>query len=222
MKLNQYDIQTHFNGEVCAFPYQSLNSESEFFFPDTSIFAIRLSNRLRPQERTLEMEFWDEADISRFSAELLKHPTNTLDLDDGFLYDIVYRGGNVSTTQVWNHYYMVSYPVYAIQKGTLITTRLTKQTSVLRILGTWETSCRITILPKHDLNEFTINDMTVRNLKQDVPFVIDGIRKLVEAEGVNRFMETNIIKFPSFQPGTHVVRLSEPMDVVIDYYPIYM
>ncbi len=222
MKLNRYDIQKYFHGEVCAFAYQPLMSSTDFFFPNVGIQGIRLDKALKPQERTLEIEFWDEKDISRFTAELIAHDVNTLNLDDGYLYDVVYRGGNAVASQVWNSYYTVSYPVYAIQKGHLVRTKLKRKSNFLRILGTWEAPCKISITPDKDIDVFSINDITVKNLKQGETFVIDGINKLVEVNGENRFTDTNIKKFPSFAPGDYVITLSELVDVVIEYYPIYM
>ena len=222
MKLNRHDIQRYFHAEVCSFAYQPLMCSADFFFPNASIQGIRFENALTPQERNLEMEFWSEKDISRFTAELISHNVNLLNIDDGFIYDIVYKGGNSIATQIWNNYYTVSYPVYAIQKGHLVRTELKRKSNFLRILGTWEAPCRISITPDHDINVFTINDITVKNLKRGVTFVIDGINKLVEANGVNRFGDTDIKKFPSFPVGDHEVRISEVANVVVEYYPIYM
>lgn len=222
MKLNRYDIQKHFHAEICSFSYQPLMSATDFFFPNMSIHGFRLDKALKPQERNLEMEFWSEKDISRFAAELLAHDANILDIDDGFIYDIVYKGGNTIASQIWNNYYTVSFPVYAIQKGSLIRTELKRKSNFLRILGTWEAPCRIIITPDKDIGELAINDIVVKNLKRGIPFVIDGIDKLVEAGGINRFADTNIKKFPSFTPGDHIVTLSKQTNVVIEYYPIYM
>lgn len=222
MRLNRYDIQKYFHAEVCSFSYQPLMSSSEFFFPDVSIQSLRFENILKPQERDLEMEFWCEKDISRFAAELISHDVNVLDLEDGFIYDVVYKGGSKVATQIWNNYYSVTFPVYVIQKGPLVRTELKRKSNFLRILGTWEAPYKISITPNKDIKELQINDILVKNLKQDVTFVIDGIHKLVEADGANRFVDTNIKKFPSFPPGDHIIELSEMTDVVIEYYPIYM
>lgn len=222
MKLNRYDIQKHFHAEVCSFSYQPLMCSSDFFFPNASLQGFRLEEALKPQERNLEIEFWSEKDISRFTAELLAHNVNVLDIDDGFIYDIVYKGGNTIATQIWNNYYTVSFPVYAIQKGSLVKTELKRKSNLLRVLGTWEAPCKISITPEKNIDVLQINDILVKNLKQGVTFVIDGIDKLVEADGANRFADTNIKKFPSFPPGDHVVELSEMTNVVVEYYPIYM
>lgn len=223
MKLNKHDIRTYFHAEVCSFSYQPLTSSTDFFFSDASIVGKRISNMLKPQERVLEIEFWNVSDISKFTAELMENEVCTLNIDDGYEYDIIYKGGTSPVTQVWNNYYTVNYSVYAIQKKPLINIPLKRLKNTIDVVGTWKCPCRYIVVVKKAMAEFTIDEIKIKNLKVGDRIVIDGISKLIECNGVNKFKDSDLKEFPILNIGTQAIVMSSvDVDVSLEYYPLYI
>ena len=217
MKINNKRTE-NLNVIVNSFTYKTGNMECEIYNKGMNHFL--LSQSVTPQDRELVVTFVSEKDASVFTS-LMAQGNVIIDTENGFLYDCLLAGAPL-VTHIGCDYYKISYPLSVIQKGTLVRTELKRQTNFICILGTWEAPCKISITPEKDIDVLHINDILVQNLKRDVTFVIDGIHKLVEAGGINRFADTNIKKFPSFTPGDHIVTLSKQTNVVIEYYPIYM
>lgn len=217
MKINNKKVES-LNAIVNSFTYRTGDMECDIY--DKGMSHFLLSQSVTPQARELVVTFVSEKDASSFTS-LMAHGNVLIDTENGFLYDCL-LAYTPTVTHIGRDYYKISYPLSVIQKGSLVKTELKRKSNLLRILGTWEAPCKISITPTKNITELQINDILVKNLKQDVTFVIDGINKLVEADGANRFADTNIKKFPSFPPGDHIVELSELTNVLIEYYPIYM
>lgn len=217
MKINNKDVKS-LNAIVNSFTYRTGELDRDIY--NKGMSHLSLSQSVTPQARELIVTFESERDTSRFTS-LLSQGIVTIEPGNGFIYECL-LSYTPSVTHIGCDYYKISYPLSTIQKGHLVRTELKRKSNFLRILGTWEAPCRISITPDHDINVFTINSITVKNLKRGITFVIDGINKLVEANGVNRFGDTDIKKFPSFPVGDHEVRISEVANVVVEYYPIYM
>lgn len=217
MKINHRKVES-LNAIVNSFAYNSSNVDRDIYNNGMSHFL--LSQSVTPQPRELVVTFESEKDASRFTS-LVSQGVVTIDPENGFLYDCI-LSNSPAVTHIGCDYYKISYPLSTIQKGTLVRTELKRKSNFLRVLGTWEAPCKISITPDHDIDLFMIDDIEVRNLKQGVTFVIDGINKLVEANGLNRFGDTNLKKFPAFSVGDHEIQLSEVVNVVVEYYPIYM
>lgn len=87
-----------------------------------------------------------------------------------------------------------------------------------------ETACVLTITPAVDLDSVTVMGITVHNLTANSPVIIDGRRKLVTEDGVNKFADTDLISFPKLKPGANTITISEPTNVTVQlaYYPTYI
>ncbi len=94
---------------------------------------------------------------------------------------------------------------------------------VFRNVGSVASGARVTVTPKVALETFTINGVTISNLDAGLPFVIDGLVGEIKCNGINRFLDTDLIDFPKVTPGTNVVEVSSADAVVeVSYYPVFV
>ena len=62
--------------------------------------------------------------------------------------------------------------------------------------------------------------VTVKNAAGIV--IIDGLKKTVTKDGLNKFADTNLTSFPMLQPGLNTVDIEGASEVEISFYPIFL
>lgn len=217
MRIDKYKIED-FNAILNSFVYTSGKIENVLY--STGMSHLVLKQTATPQNRTLIITFESSRDISALTTLLTKGAT--IDNDDGFLYDCLI-GGTPSTKHLGCDYYEVSYPLSCIQKGRKVTGKLTRLVNHIHVQGSWTAPCKYVIKPLKDITTFTIDGYVIKNLKKGLPFVIDGIHKLVECNEVNRFGDVEMTKFPVLESGNNIIKLSSlDAEVTYEYDPIYM
>ena len=101
--------------------------------------------------------------------------------------------------------------------------------------GEYETPCIIEITAIQDNSELTITGVArdpitgedepiiVKNLKKDIPVIVDGETCTVTQQGANKYPETDFWEFPSLLPGENQITLSNVLNTVtIKYRPRYI
>ena len=99
----------------------------------------------------------------------------------------------------------------------------------------FETPCIIEITAIQDNSELTITGVArdpitgedepiiVKNLKKDIPVIVDGETCTVTQQGANKYPETDFWEFPSLLPGENQITLSNALNTVtIKYRPRYI
>lgn len=143
-------------------------------------------------------------------------------LPDGFTYTAILNDDGIGETkQLMENWFEVTYQFTAIQHKELETIYLAASSSFFAS-GTAETYCRYELSPNKTMEDFTINEIRVKNLTGGKPFLIDGISKKVFEDGGNAFQKVELIDFPTVHPGENTVSISAQVPVKITYYPTYI
>lgn len=220
MKVNSKDIKKEFNADVVSFSPSTMQIDNNIITMDSS-YGINLGvQQLKPQIRKLVLDFYNEDDISNFTAEISS--SFVLDIEDGYIY-WCYTKSEPKIDEDMYESYTYGVDVYAIKQKNIVTETVT---STIDIQGNVYTEAIIELTSKNKLTSFTINEITIVDLKANDTLVIDGIHKKVfytSDPDVSAFDETNLVSFPKFNPGVNDITVSDTgVEVVIKYYPTYM
>lgn len=101
--------------------------------------------------------------------------------------------------------------------------------------GAFPAPCKATITPTGAIATFTIgglacNPLTfekeqivLQGLKNNVPVVIDGVKKTITESGVNKFPQAELWNFPMLVPGVNTITFSHTtQSTVIEVYKRYI
>lgn len=101
-------------------------------------------------------------------------------------------------------------------------------TKTITNTGNIDTPCTVEITPSIDIIDIKIEGLsdepiTIKNLKQNTPVIIDGESCLVIENGINKFSDTDMWEFPRLKPGANIIKLSkDSCDITIKYKPRYI
>lgn len=112
----------------------------------------------------------------------------------------------------------------SVAHGALQTVRIPRNNYPLHYPGTAPAGYRIEFTAPTALSSFTVNGISLTNIPSGAEIVIDGIKKRVTQNGINKFAETDLIDFPRFDPRSPdtVVTMSQYIPMTIKFYPTYM
>lgn len=217
MKINKRKL-SDFNAYLNGFAYGSSVIESDIY--NSRLNHILLSQNITPQNRELMITFQSEKDIGRITSLLLNR--SEIDTEDGYLYDCI-----LMNTPFIEHigcdYYKVTYQLSAIKKGHMQKIILNYPVTYAIILGDIPALPYITIKPRKDLSSVTIMGVTIRNIKTNKKVVIDSMNKIVEQDGLNKFGDTDLKKWPVIMCGNQdLIQSSADIDVIVEYNPLYL
>lgn len=117
-------------------------------------------------------------------------------------------------------YTLVTLTMGVVVRYPLMSINLTGPKTVMNP-GKVESGIRFEIRPTSALSTFKINGITIKNLKANETFVIDGIDGRVTANEINRFQDTDIIDFPKIVPGKNEITMSNNVPVTVSFYPVF-
>ena len=141
--------------------------------------------------------------------------------EDSFEYIAVMTDFSVVETGV-DFYNEVTITFSVIKRLPIVTKEL-NDGDVIKNVGSVESGAKYTITPQSNIESFTINEITIKNLSSGLPFVIDGLLGEVKCNGVNRFLDTDLVNFPKVQPGDNTINYSvSSAKVEISYYPTFI
>ena len=220
MKINNKDIKKTFNADIVSFSPSTLQVENNLVLMDSS-YGINLgTQQLKPQMRTLILDFYNEDDMSNFTAEISS--SFVLDIDDSYIYWCYLKDTPVIKEDMYESY-TYSANVYVIKQKEM---SIVSVTDNIDIRGNTYAEAVIELSSRKQIETYTINEFTINNLKANDILIIDGIDKLVfyaSNPDVSVFDDTNIVSFPKFKPGINDITVSDnSVNVVIKYYPTYM
>ena len=142
--------------------------------------------------------------------------------EDNFEYVAVLTNYNVVETGI-DFYNEVTLTFSAVKRLALVKTVFDTGNGSVFNLGNVTSGMKITITPKADLSTFMINGITIKNLTANMPFIIDGLQGEVLCNGINRFLDTDLIEFPKVKPGKNQIGVSNTnVTVEVSYYPTFI
>lgn len=139
--------------------------------------------------------------------------------DDEFEYVAVLTNFAVDQTKLlWYNKVTLTWSV--VKRLPLVTVTGASEVHFINV-GSFTSGMRITITPSQAITVLKVNGtLTCTNLMANVPFVIDGIDGSITANGVNRFLDTNLIEFPTAVPGMNTLTVdSQHCALKVEYYP---
>lgn len=141
--------------------------------------------------------------------------------DEEFEYDAILTGVSLADTEV-DFYSQVEMTFNVIKRLPAVTVTFDSGQGVFNNKGTAISGALITVTPKVDLELFVINGIEIKGLTSGQPFLIDGLEGTVTCNGVNRFLDTNLIDFPKASPGVNRVTAStNEVEVTVYFYPTF-
>lgn len=220
MKINNKDIKETFNADVVSFSPSTMQIENNIIMMDSS-YSINLGiQQLKPQIRTLVLDFYSEDDMSNFTSEISS--SFVLNIHDGYIYWCYTKDTPTINEDIYESY-TYSVNVYAVKQKDIVTKTVVNE---INIQGNVYCEAVIELTSTKKLETYTINEITVKNLKANDTLIIDGIEKKVfysSDPSASVFDDTNIFSFPKFYPGVNDITVSDSsVKVVIKYYPTYM
>ncbi len=220
MKINNKDIKNTFNADVVSFSPSTMQIENNIVTMDSSYNVNLGTQQLKPQIRTLVLDFHNEDDMSNFTSEISS--SFVLDIEDSYIYWCYVKDTPAISEDMYEAY-TYSVNVYATKQRDMITETVTNE---VNIKGNIYCEAVIELTSTKKLETYTINEITVKNLKANDTLVIDGIEKKVfyaSDPDTSVFDDTDIFSFPKLYPGVNDITVSDSsVAVVIKYYPTYM
>ena len=73
------------------------------------------------------------------------------------------------------------------------------------------------------MESFIYDDITIYNLTANQPVIIDCENKEITENGVNKFLDTDIIDFPKYKSGNNSINVSSSdVTIQLTYNPTYI
>lgn len=155
-----------------------------------------------------------------------------VDDEPDFEYATMLDSYSVSYTEVeW--YYDVTIVMKAIRRMKLRTVIASSVTSVsFDNPGTIASGAKVDVvraeLDKNvhlSLNFGNIEvgqDIAIKEMIGNVNFIINGIDgKVLDNNGVNKILQTDLVKFPKVKPGMNSLKSNKPLSWIISFYPTF-
>lgn len=141
--------------------------------------------------------------------------------DAEFEYSAVLSSINTSPTGV-DCYTLVELTFNAIKRYPQVTIIFDSGQGVFHNPGTAASGALIEIIPKTDLESLDLNGVQILRLSEGEKFTLDGLEGTVTCNGVNRFLDTDLIEFPKVYPGVNrIVSSSNEVTVIVSFYPTF-
>lgn len=154
------------------------------------------------------------------------------DDEPDFEYATMLDSYSVSYTEVeW--YYDVTIVMKAIRRMKLRTVTASSVTSVsFDNPGTIASGAKVDVVRAElDKNvHLSLNfgdsevsqDIAIKEMIGNVNFIIDGIDgKVLDRNGVNKILQTDLVKFPKVKPGRNELKSNKPLSWAISFYPTF-
>ena len=139
--------------------------------------------------------------ITAFDAELIKSDRVSIELPNRYTYICnPVTLGTAADDGSGTHdstYVFTGVQVMPLITVTPINTTINCRSNVL-------TDCIITLTAKENIDEAMALNIVVRNLKKNDVVVIDGVKKTVLCNGINKFADVELTAFPTLRPGVNL------------------
>lgn len=222
VKINGRNLEI-FNAHMLEYTVDDSAYHDGYVVPSSRMIPVKLRSRIGLRAITMTLDFEGESpheialNISNFTA-MLRAEAHLL-LPDGFYYWCEFDKASAPKEKApWIS--QVQFSMTGFRHGSKSSVKLKRGVPV-NIEGNYETPAIVTVTPHPGVTEFTILGIVVKNVTGTV--TIDGVRSLIQDEnGKNKFGDApSMTSWPMLQPGTNQVEMSDGIDVVLTYYPIY-
>ena len=214
-----------YGAKMLGYSVGSVSYENGYFRAPRSMFPIRLDADVGLRTVTIRLDFEGAnmmqitTNISNLTAQL--HKEADLYLPDGFHYYCAFD--EQSTPEEMAPWIMqVEYTMSGFRHGGLKSVKLSTGAGAKNVFieGNYKAPVIYTVSPM-GAQSFSIGDISIANVgAADV--IIDGIRGKVTQDGMNKYRDATMTKFPALEPGLNTVNVVGDVDVRCDYYPLYM
>lgn len=214
-KINKKPIRS-FRASIAAFDYQPMQISNTY---TESMVPILINRDMKPKRYDLVMDFISQNDISRFLSEAIDR--FELRIDDGYVYTC-YLDGVPSVQQEGVCSFTLTLSLLVLQRGEERLFTLKKGDNYITIKGTYKAGIRYEITPRYN-GEITVGGYTIHNIHTGKKIILDGESMLITEDGKNKYSDAMFTKFPSLEPGDHIITVSNiNADVVMYYSPVYL
>lgn len=211
-----------FKAHLLDYEVGACDYENGYMLPPKSLFPVKLDGNVGLRSVVLEMDFeGDDASeialsISNLTAMLQKEAV--LFLPDGFYYTCVFeKASSPKEKAPW--IWQVKFTFSGVRHKALKSETFTAS-GKLNVEGNYKTAAVVKITPHVSGSDVAVNGIKVKNITGDV--IIDGIKKTVMQNGINKFGDTDMTQFPFFECGENEVTIEGNANVEISYYPIFL
>lgn len=159
--------------------------------------------------------------ITQFDAEIIGSDRVTIELPNGYTYLCVpVTLGTAADDGSATH--DSTYTFTGVQVLPMLTVK--PLNGVINCKSNVETDCIITVTATDTITTANVFDVEIKTLKENDVVVIDGIKKTVMCNGINKFADVDLTAFPTLKPGKNdiVISPSEDLEVSVSYYPTFI
>lgn len=222
MQINNTDIKLY-NADLLGYDLGCSNVTNNSYTPLNSLPVFYYSEiKEKPLTIRLVVQGSDREDLNKNISRLFAvcHSNPTITIKDN-LFECIYTSSTVSA--MGTSATKLNLTFTAIHKGQEQRTELTQSTTVINNIGTRECPYIAEITPTEDMEAFTINDITIRDLKADQTIIINGLKKTVTMNGINKFNDTDLITFPLLSIGENTIKVSDTQPTItVKSNPIFI
>ncbi len=208
------------DAQIVSYTVGACDYSNGYLLPPRSVFPVGLDGNIGLRPVVLDLDFEGTAhqitkNISNLTV-LLQQGVEIL-LPDGFYYRCVFKSASDAVEKApWIK--RCKFTLYGLCHDNIHSETLSESGYII-VEGNRETPVIYEITPAQGATEVTVNGITVSEISGTV--TINGIEKTVMQDGVNKFADTNITKFPSLLPGNQQITVVGSATVKVSYYPIY-
>lgn len=143
--------------------------------------------------------------------------------DTNFEYACILTGVTSEDTGI-DFYKQVTLQFNAIKRLPLVVVPLDHETlsTTVHNRGNVPSGLVLKITAISEMDAIKVCGITVTNLSAGDVFIIDGLEGTVKCNGINRFLDTDLIDFPKIQPGNNLIEIQEgECNLVVSFYPTF-
>lgn len=159
--------------------------------------------------------------ITQFDYELTKSEMVTIELPNGYTYLCVPVTLGTATDD-GSATHDSTYTFTGIQALPMLTVK--PLNGVINCKSNVKTDCIITVTAKDTISDAEVFGIKIKNLKENDVVIIDGIKKTVMCNGINKFADVDLTDFPTLEPGKNDIDISpsEDLEMSASYYPTFI
>lgn len=211
---------TEYRAELLDYKVGVCDYENGYFVPPASMIPVKLTPKIGIRPIQLTIDFMGDSEleamlrVSHITAKLQKGAQ--IMLPDGFFYECVFESASAPVEKapwIWQ----VKFALSGYRHGSLERHTLTETDSIF-VAGTYKTPAVLKITTSE--SSVKVFGITISNISGEIE--IDGIKKTVTQDGVNKFKDTDLVKFPMLEVGYNEIEIEGTATVEVSFYPIYL
>lgn len=213
----------NFNAHLLEYEIGECSYENGYLSPLNSLFPIKTKEKIGLRSVDLKIDFEGESkreiliNISKLTS-ILQQNADLL-LPDGFFYYSVYESSSSPKEQApW--IMQADFTLSAFRHDAMVTEVINGgEKKKIFVDGNCSTPVIYKIHPNEPC-DFSINNISVKRAKSTV--IINGLKKTIKENSVNKFPDAEITEFPVFKTGYNEIEVVGNVTVEASYYPIYL